>query len=463
MHTPETYQARRTRLAQEIGDGLILLPGNEESPMNYADNVYHFRQDSTFLYFAGIKLPHLALLLDANTGTATLFGTELTIDDIVWMGSQPSLSELAAGVGIEKTLPFERLEAIVNAAIAQGRQIHYLPPYRGEQILHLSRLLDKPFDKVAQGASMALIEAVVRQRMIKSETEIQEIERAVDISGEMHVAAMRQARAGMTEAQLAGLVEGIAVAGGGHLSYPVILTINGHVLHNHQHHHVLQEGQMVLGDFGAETANGYAGDITRTFPVSGRFSPQQRDIYQLVLQTEIDAIKACRPGVLYKDVHLRAALQIAEGLKDLGLMQGNMEAAVEQGAHALFFPHGLGHALGMDVHDMEGLGENYVGYRPGIERSKQFGLKSLRLARELEPGFVLTVEPGIYFIPQLIDIWHKEGRCKDFIRFDRLDAYRNFTGIRIEDNIAITPDGCRILGKPIPKSLEEVEALREIN
>jgi Xaa-Pro aminopeptidase len=352
------------------------------------------------------------------------------------------------------------LEPSVKAAIAQGRQIHYLPPYRGEQTLQLSRLLDKPAEKVVEGVSVPLIEAVVRQRMVKSEAEIQEIERAVDISGEMHLAAMRQARVGMTEAQLAGLVEGIAVAGGGHLAYPVILTINGHVLHNHQHHHILQEGQMVLGDFGAETANGYAGDITRTFPVSRKFSAQQREIYQLVLQTEMNAIEACRPGLQYKEVHLLAALQIAEGLKDLGLMQGDMAEAVAQGAHALFFPHGLGHALGMDVHDMEGLGESYVGYRTGLERSKQFGLKSLRLARELEPGFVLTVEPGIYFIPQLIDIWQREGRCKEFIRFDRLDAYRDFTGIRIEDNIAITPDGCRILGKPIPKSLEEVESLR---
>lgn len=461
MHKSGTYEARRTRLAREVGDGLILLPGNEESAMNYADNVYHFRQDSTFLYFAGVNLPHLAILLDANTGTATLFGPERTIDDIVWMGPQPSLAELAAGVGIEKTLPFEMLEPSVKAALAQGRQIHYLPPYRGEQTLQLSRLLDKPPGKVAEGASVPLIEAVVRQRMVKSEAEIHEIERAVDISGEMHLAAMRQARPGMTEAQLAGLVEGIAVAGGGHLAYPVILTINGHILHNHQHHHVLREGQMVLGDFGAETVNAYAGDITRTFPVSRKFSAQQRDIYQLVLQTEVEAIEACRPGTMYKDVHLRAALRIAEGLKDLGLMQGDMEEAVAQGAHALFFPHGLGHALGMDVHDMEGLGESYVGYRTGLERSKQFGLKSLRLARELEPGFVLTVEPGIYFIPQLIDIWQKEGKCSDFIRFDRLDAYRDFTGVRIEDNIAITPDGCRILGKPIPKSLEEVEALRE--
>jgi len=460
MQTPETYRARRARLADEVGSGLVLLLGNEEAPMNYTDNVYHFRQDSTFIYFAGIKLPHFAVLLDTENGESSLYGLEATIDDIVWMGPQPSLAQLAEGAGIEKARPFESLAKDIKTAIEKGKQIHYLPPYRGEHALQLSRLMEVPAAQVAGSASVALIEAIVRQRMVKGDSEILEIERAVDISGEMHLAAMQQARAGMTEAQLAGLVEGIAVGGGGNLSYPVILTINGHVLHNHQHHNVLREGQMVLGDFGAETANGYAGDITRTFPVSGRFTSRQRDIYRLVLQTEMEAIQACRPGRQYREVHLRAALQIANGLKDLGLMQGNMEDAVAQGAHALFFPNGLGHALGLDVHDMEGLGENYVGYRPGLERSKQFGLKSLRLARELEPGFVLTVEPGIYFIPQLIDIWQKEGKCKDFIRFDRLEAYRDFTGVRVEDNIVITPDGCRILGKPIPKTVEEVEEIR---
>lgn len=463
MHTPETYQARRASLLKEVGEGLILLPGNEEAPMNYTDNVYHFRQDSSFLYYTGIRLPHFALLIDTSSGVSTLFGQEPTIDDIVWMGPQPSLVNLAEGAGIEKALPYEALGGQIATAIAQGRAVHYLPPYRGEQIIQLSQWLGKPVDEISPGASIGLIQAVVRQRMIKSTMEIEEIARAVDITGQMHIAAMRQARVGMTEAQLAGLVEGIAVAGGGNLSYPVILTVNGHVLHNHQHHNVLRPGQMVLGDFGAETTNGYAGDITRTFPVSGRFTPQQKDIYEIVLSTETDAIAACRPGITYREVHLKAALQIATGLKDLGLMQGDMAEAVAQGAHALFFPHGLGHALGLDVHDMEGLGEHYVGYRPGLERSKQFGLKSLRLARELEPGFVLTVEPGIYFIPQLIDIWQKEGRAKDFIRYDKLEAFRDFTGIRIEDNIVITGEGCRVLGSPIPKKPEDVEAIRAGN
>jgi Xaa-Pro aminopeptidase len=460
MHTPETFRTRRALLLKEAGNGLILLPGNEEAPMNYADNVYRFRQDSSFLYFTGIRLPHFVLLLDASSGTSVLFGQEPTIDDIVWMGPQPSLAQLAEAAGIEKALPYEALSGHIASALAQGRTVHYLPPYRGEQVIQLSRWLGRSVDDITKGASPALIQAVVRQRMTKTSAEIEEIGHAVEVTGQMHVAAMRQAREGMTEAQLAGLVEGIAVAGGGNLSYPVILTVNGHVLHNHEHHNVLRNGQMVLGDFGAETANGYAGDITRTFPVSGRFTAQQRDIYEIVLNTETDAIAACRPGVGYREIHLKAALQIANGLKDLGLMQGDMAEAVAQGAHALFFPHGLGHALGLDVHDMEGLGEQYVGYRPGLERSKQFGLKSLRLARELEPGFVLTVEPGIYFIPQLIDIWQKEGRAKDFIRYDKLEAFRNFTGIRIEDNIVITAEGCRVLGTPIPKKPEEIEAMR---
>lgn len=461
MFAPATYRSRRAKLMQDLGSGVILLPGNEEAPMNYTDNVYHFRQDSSFLYFAGIELPHLVLVMDAEAGESILFGVELTIDDIVWMGPQPTLQELAAKTGIDRVLPYDQLAGWLNDQKSKGRSIHYLPPYRGEQILQLSRWLGLPPDSIRQHASEPLILSIVGQRMIKSAEELAEIEQAVNITGNMHLAAMRQARAGQTEAHLAGLVEGIAVGGGGHLAYSVILTINGHVLHNHQHHNILREGQLVLGDFGAETASRYAGDITRTFPVSAAFTPQQRDIYQLVLQTEMDAIEACRPGITYREVHLKAARQIAQGLKDLGLMQGDADEAVAAGAHALFFPHGLGHALGMDVHDMEGLGENYVGYRPGLERSKQFGLKSLRLARELEPGFVLTVEPGIYFIPQLIDIWQKEGTGKDFIRFDKLQAFRNFSGVRIEDNIVITDSGNRILGNPIPKSVQEVEDIRK--
>ena len=460
MPTGTTYAQRRRRLMQEMGQGLILLPGNEEAPMNYTDNVYPFRQDSNFLYFTGIRLPHLAVLLDADKGTETLFGNEPTIDDIVWMGPQPSLHALAQEIGIEEVRPFDELAGILREAEGKGQSVHYAPTYRGDQAIRLSEWLSVPVAALHAGASEPLIHAIVRQRSVKDDSELLEIEAALATTGRMHMDVMRKARAGMSESQLAGIAAGIAVAGGGQLAYGIILTINGHVLHNHEYHNTLKEGQLLLGDFGAETASGYAGDITRTFPVSAAFSAQQRDIYELVLATETNAIKAVKPGVLYRDIHLQAARQIASGLKDLGIMQGDVDEAVAAGAHALFFPHGLGHMLGLDVHDMEGLGEQYVGYRPGLERSKQFGLKSLRLARELEPGFVLTVEPGIYFIPELISIWEKEGRCKDFIRYDRLAPYLGFTGVRIEDNVVVTPEGHRVLGAPIPKAIAEVEEIR---
>ncbi len=455
-----TYMQRRRRLMQDIGKGLILLPGNEEAPMNYTDNVYPFRQDSNFLYFTGIRLPHLAVLLDADSGAETLFGNEPTIDDIVWMGPQPSLYELAQDIGIANVRPFDELADVLREALGKERWVHYAPTYRGDQAIRLAEWLSVPVRALHAGASEALIHAIVRQRAVKDESELGEIEAALATTGRMHVEVMRKARAGMSESELAGIAAGIAVSGGGQLAYGIILTINGHVLHNHEYHHTLREGQLLLGDFGAETAGGYAGDITRTFPVSAAFSARQRDIYELVLATETNAIQAIQPGLQYREIHLQAARQIASGLKDLGIMQGDVEEAVAAGAHALFFPHGLGHMLGLDVHDMEGLGEQLVGYRPGLERSKQFGLKSLRLARELEPGFVLTVEPGIYFIPELISIWEKEGRCKDFIRYDRLVPYLDFTGIRIEDNVVVTPEGNRVLGAPIPKSVAEVEEIR---
>lgn len=460
MFSKSTYIDRRRQLMQDTGTGLILLYGNEEAPMNYADNLYPFRQDSSFLYFAGLDLPHLAVLLDTSTATTTLFGDELTMDDIVWMGPHPTLHELADQVGIERVLPYADLAKALHNAMGQSLKIHYLPPYRGDQTIQLSEWLKIPVGQVRVESSEVLIRGIVKQRMVKHPEEVEEMEKAVHITRMMHLAAMREARPGITEAHLAGVVEGIAVSEGGRSAYGTILTINGHVLHNHEHHNMLREGQLVLGDFGAETRHHYAGDITRTFPVSHAFSAQQKEIYNLVLATEEAAIQAVRPGVSYRDIHLQAALQIAEGLKALDLMQGDMGEAVAAGAHALFFPHGLGHALGMDVHDMEGLGENFVGYRPGLERSTQFGLKSLRLARELEPGFVLTVEPGIYFIPQLIDKWKAEGKFLDFIRYDNLTAYRNFSGIRIEDNVLVTENGHKVLGRPIPKTVEEVEAIR---
>lgn len=454
------FNNRRQHLMQSVGEGLILLPGNEEAPMNYTDNVYPFRQDSNFLYYAGIRLPHLALLLDVDAGSAVLFGDELTIDHIVWMGAQPSLHELADAAGIAEVRAFDALASVLQQAQKTGRPIHYAPPYRGEQHIQLSQWLGCHLEQVVPNSSTRLIQAIVAQRAIKEAVEVADIERALETTGKMHRAVMQAARAGITESVLVGLAQQVAVADGGGPAYGTILTINGHVLHNHAYHHTLREGQLVLGDFGAETRYGYAGDITRTFPVSPTFTTQQREIYELVLATEMAAIDAIQPGRTYREIHLQAARQITVGLQALGLMKGDADEAVAAGAHALFFPHGLGHMLGLDVHDMEGLGENWVGYRPGMERSTQFGLRSLRLARELEPGFVLTVEPGIYFIPQLIDIWQAEGKCRDFICFDKLHAYRDFTGVRIEDNVLVTATGHRVLGNPIPKTIEAVESLR---
>ncbi|MCB9279075.1 MAG: aminopeptidase P family protein [Lewinellaceae bacterium] len=460
MFDRSVYVGRRQRLARDLDSGIALLLGNDYSSRNYPANVYRFRQDSNFLYFTGLNRPQLAAIIDIDAGTTTLFGDDAGIEDVVWSGPQPTLASLAGQSGIEQVSPFSGLPDTFSAARKSGRKIHFLPPYRAENKIMLHHWLGIPFPEMKQQASVAMIQAVVAQAAHKSAEEVAEIEKAVNVSGQMHVAVMKAARPGQTEAQMMALAESIAKAANYELAYGAIVTINGQTLHNESYHNTLKEGQLLLMDMGAETEMGYAGDITRTLPVSSRFTPQQRDIYQIVLETEVGAIQASKPGVPYKDVHLGAALRIAEGLKSLGLMQGNVQDAVEAGAHALFFPHGLGHMMGLDVHDMEDLGEDYVGYSDAVKRSTQFGLAYLRLARPLEPGFVLTVEPGIYFIPELIKLWGDEGKHKAFINYEKLAGYLNFGGIRVEDNILITKDGHQVLGDPIPKTVEEVENLR---
>lgn len=460
MFDISTYTTRRKELIAQMESGLVLLLGNEESPMNYTDNIYPFRQDSTFLYYVGIDHPHLAVLLDVEEEKVTLFGDDPTIDEVVWMGPQPSLAGQAAEVGINQTASYAALADHLKKALEKDRPVHYLPPYRHDMQIRLHRWLDRSLEEVQTKASLPLIKAVVAQRSLKSEAELQEMEKAIAISGAMHEAAMKAARPGIREAHLAGIVEGIAVAAGGHLAYPIIMTINGQTLHNHSHDNELAAGRLVLGDFGAETSMHYAGDITRTFPVDSKFSGRQREIYQIVLDAQLAALAYLKPGHRFLDAHLLAARTITDGLKGLGLMKGDTEEAVQQGAHALFFPHGLGHMIGLDVHDMENLGEEYVGYSENVSRSEQFGLRSLRFAKAMQAGHVLTVEPGIYFIPELIHQWKEEGKFKDFINYDKLDDYLDFGGVRIEDNAAITEDGYRLLGPPVPKSIEEVEALR---
>ncbi len=460
MFSADTYSQRRKILKEKLGSGLVLLLGNEDSPMNYKANIYHFRQDSSFLYYFGLDMPHLAGVIDIDENKEIIFGDELTMDDIVWTGPLPSIVEQAAAVGVEETMPYNKIRNILQAAQAQRKTIHFLPPYRAENQVKLSNYIDLDYAAVAQHASVSLVKAVIAQRAVKSDDEIAEMEKAVNTTRAMHMTVMSGARAGMKEQDLVGVATNIAIANGGNLSYPVIMTIDGQTLHNHHHHNTLQSGLLVLGDFGAETAMRYAGDITRTFPVDNTFTSRQKDIYNIVLKAEEDCIASLRPGITYQQTHLKAASIITNGLKALGLMKGSTEDAVQAGAHALFFPHGLGHMIGLDVHDMEDLGEDLVGYNETTKRIDQFGTKYLRLGRTLEEGFVLTVEPGIYFIPELIDQWKAEGKHSDFLNFDKISEYKNFSGIRIEDNVLITGDGYRVLGDRIPKTVEEVEALR---
>ena len=460
MFNKNIYQERRAGLLKKVEKGLILLLGNVDVAYNYKGNTYaHSRQDSSFLYYFGLQQAGLAALLDAESGAVTLFGDDLTLEDVVWMGPHPSLAALAEGVGVSQTEPFAELAPQLAKAKSGGRPIHFLPPYRYRNMFLLHQWLDIPVDELSKKASVELVKAVVSQRSHKGQEEVAEMERALAVTAEMHLAVMKGAKPGRTEAELAGLAEGIAASHGGYLAYPIILSINGHILHNHDHSNVLKAGDLLLGDFGAETGTCYAGDITRTFPVGGTFSAQQKAIYEIVLNAEVSAIEACRPGILYRDIHLQAARNMAEGLKQLGLMKGDLDDAVAQGAHALFFPHGLGHMIGLDVHDMEDLGEQYVGYTDSVHRSDQFGTAYLRLARELEPGFVFTVEPGIYFIPELIDQWKAEKKFEAFINYDAINAYRHFGGVRVEDNVLITDSGYRVLGPPIPKRMEELSEI----
>ncbi|MEM9884636.1 MAG: aminopeptidase P family protein [Bacteroidota bacterium] len=460
MFSTKTYQERRQVLHQRFDSGILLFLGNEYVGKNYAANTYPFRQDSSFLYYFGLNQANLVGLIDLEGGTAQLFGDDLSMDDIVWTGNQPSIKELGMRIGVELTASLQELDRYLEKAVEKNRKIHFLPPYRLKNAQKLSTWLNLPMTQIQEYASTSLVQAVVAQRSIKSAEEVAEMEKAMAVSRIIHHRIMRHARPGIKEAELASLAQGIALASEGDLAYPPIVTINGQTLHNHHHHHTLKEGQLVLADIGAEAESIYASDITRTFPVSTSFTKKQKEIYQIVLDAEIKAIEACRPNVPYRDIHFLAAQVIVAGLKDLGLMQGDVEEAVAAGAHTLFFMHGLGHMIGLDVHDMEDLGEDYVGYSENIRRSKDFGTAYLRLGRELEAGFVLTVEPGIYFIPELIHRWNAENKCAEFINYKKVKKYLKFGGIRIEDNVLITEDAHRVLGKPIAKTLKEVEALR---
>lgn len=454
----ETYIERRNQLKKKMGSGVLLFLGNEESSSNFKDNWYPFRQDSSFLYFFGLNMPGLAAIIDIDQDLEIIFGDNLTTVEVIWQGAHPPLSELAKAVGIEITQAKSDLPKLLKK-IANG-QIHFLPPYRPENTQKIAEWLQTPIQEISSQASVDFIKAVVALRSIKTEEEIMEINEAVNISVQMHKRAMQQAKPGMKEYELLGLVNGEALALGGHLSFAPIITIDGQILHNHNYSNTLTTGKMLLGDFGAESAMRYAGDITRTFPVGPEFSPAQKEIYQIVFNAYQAAVAALKPGIRFKDVHLLACKKLAEGLKELGLMKGNLDEAVNQGAHALFFQCGLGHMMGLDVHDMEDLGEEFVGYTAELKKSKQFGLKSLRLGKELEKGYVVTIEPGIYFIPQLIDQWQAENLHSDYINYDKLAEYRDFGGIRVEDAYLITESGSKLLGDPLEIKIEDVERIR---
>jgi Xaa-Pro aminopeptidase len=455
----ETYISRRKLLKQKMGSGLLLFLGNEESSVNFKDNWYPFRQDSTFLYFFGLDMPGLSAVIDIDQDTEILFGDNLTTEETIWQGSHPALSDLAEAVGIEITKSKREIGRFLASVVNQ--HVHFLPPYRPENSQKLAQWLDRSISEIHSQVSVDLIKAVVSLRSIKSEEEIQEITKAVNISVSMHKKLMIKAKPGMMEYELLGLVTGQALSLGGSVSFPPIITIDGQILHNHNYSNMLVEGKMLLGDFGAESAMHYAGDITRTIPVGSRFTDRQREVYQIVLHAYHAAVAALKPGIRFKEVHLLACRKLAEGLKGLGLMKGNLNEAVNQGAHALFFQCGLGHMMGLDVHDMEDLGEEYVGYTDDLKKSTQFGLKSLRLGRELEKGFVLTIEPGIYFIPQLLDQWQAEKLHSEYIDYEKVAQYRDFGGIRVEDAYVITETGSMLLGDPLEIEIKAIEGIRK--
>ncbi len=452
------YISRRETLRKKVSTGLIVLFGNNDSPANYPANAFRFRQDSSFLYYFAQKRDALVGVLDADSGEDWLLGDDIDIEDIIWTGFVPSVHDLAIEAGVSHSAPLSKLDDMVKAALSAGREVHYLPPYRHDTMIRLSDLLGIHPLETRQKASVRLIKAVVDMRSIKSDGEVAEIERAMAIGYQMHTAAMKACRPGVTEKSIAGIMEGIVTSLGSKVSFNSIVSMHGEIFHGDPSDVPMEAGRLMLCDAGAETDNHYCSDNTRVTPISGRFTSRQRDIYTIVEACHDLVIEKARPGVKWLDMHLDVCRLMAGRLKDLGLMRGNVDDAVETGAHAMFLQHGLGHMMGMDVHDMEGLGQIYVGFDDEVRPSTQFGTDCLRCGRRIQPGFVLTDEPGIYFIPALIDRWRAEGLHREFINYDLLESYRDFGGIRIEDDLLITDTGCRVLGEDIiPYHADDVE------
>lgn len=450
------YSNRRENLKKKMSSGIAIFIGNNEAPMNYPSNTYRYRQDSNFIYFFGIWASGLVGIIDFDENREIIFGNDFDMDDIIWMGNQPTIAHLAEKVGVRETLPMAKLEEYIQNAHKANRPVHFTPPYRGDNKIMLSNLTGINCNEIREKASLELINAIVTLRSTKEDIEIAEIEKACNMGVEMHSTVMRNCRPGVTEHFLTGLAEGIALSRGNGTSFSTILSQHGETLHNHVHNGILEEGKILLMDAGVEGLMGYCSDYTRSIPVSGKFTTKQQEIYEIVLKANLEGIKASNPGIYYRDVHAMAAETIVSGLTELGIMKGDPKEAVKLGAHALFFPHGLGHQMGLDVHDMEDFGENNVGYDQTIQRSTIFGWNALRMARELKPGFVVTVEPGIYFIPQLIDLWKKDNMFSQFINYNKVEEYRDFGGIRIEDDVLITNEGHRVLGDHLPKTVAEL-------
>ena len=450
------YVNRRETLAKKMGSGILVFLGNNDSPMNYPANCYNFRQDSNFIYYFGLTAPSLAAVIDIDENRTILFGDDFTIDDIIWVGDQPAIRTLAAQVGIAESMPMAKLEDYLTTNA--NRKIHFTKQYRFDNQIIMANLLKKNVNEINSLASVELHKAIISMRSIKEDCEIEEMEKAADMAYIMHTTVMKHCKVGATEHELVGMAEGVANGYGTGVSFPIILTQHGEIFHNTDHNVALADGKLLLMDAGIEGMMNYCSDYTRTYPTNGKFTQKQKDIYEIVVKANLNGIELVKAGTPYRDVHFAAAEIVAQGLKDLGLMKGDVKEAVRLGAHALFFPHGLGHMIGLDVHDMEGLGEDYVGYNDEFHRSDIFGTRNLRMARRLEPGMVITVEPGIYFIPKLIELWRKENHLVDFINFDKLDSYLDFGGIRVEDCVAVTPTGHKVLGKAIPKTVAELEA-----
>ena len=465
MFNKETYIRRRSELKKLVGNGVIILFGNNEAPANYPANGYApMRQDSSFLYYFGQHRDGLVGVIDIDNDEELLIGDDIDVEDIVWMGYTPSVADLAAEVGVIKTAPMKELKALCNEALRQKRPVHFLPPYRFDTKIQIMDLLGIHPSQQKEAASLQLIKAVVKMRATKEPQEIEAIERACDVGYAMHTTAQLLIRPGITERFVGGQVDGVARSLAQGVSFATIFTQHGEIMHGNPSDAKLEEGRLALCDAGCEL-NDYCSDNTRTMPVSGRFSQRQLEIYTIVEACHDYVLEVAKPGVKYADVHFAVCRLMTERLKELGLMKGDTDEAVAAGAHAMFLPHGLGHMMGMDVHDMEGLGQIYVGFdeetRPNLE---QFGTNCLRMGRRLEEGFVVTDEPGIYFIPHLIDLWRKEGHCAEFLNFDKLETYKDFGGIRIEDDLLITKDGCRFMGKQrIPYHPQELEAFMADN